>query len=154
MVREYERRLQVGQAIIVVVGIVFMILAVVVGPNPLFGEDEGYAGLTFQELQATNPRLADVILHTNVGLSSLAFGLGLLVVLLAWRGLSSGSRLAWYSILTLNLTFAAGVLAAHIPIYIKSTSYIHWVLPFTLAMVQLAGLAITAKPVFSMKPRE
>lgn len=147
--KAYERRLQVGRAIIVVVGILFMILAVVIGP--LFGEDAEFAGLTFEELQATNPRLADVVWHTNTGLSSLVVGVNLLVVLLAWRGLSSGSRLAWYSILILSLTFAVGVLAAHVPIYIRHPSYTHWVLPLTLAVVQLVGLAITVKPVFSTK---
>ena len=132
-----------------------MFVAVVAALNPLLGEEGEFVGLTFQELQATNPRLADNVWHLNVGVSSLAFGASLLVVLLAWRGLSGGSRLAWYSILFLNLTFAAAVVAAHVPIYIRyGSSFDHWFLPATLTLVQLVGLAVTAKPVFSRQQEE
>jgi len=127
-----------------------MIVAVVTALNPLLGEEGEFVGQTFRELQVTNPRLADMVWHLSVGVSSLAFGASLLVVLLAWRGLSSGSRLVWYSILILSITFPVGVVASHVPIYVRHwSSFDHWFLPFGLALVQLVGLAITAKPVFS-----
>ena len=140
-----DRRLQVGRALIIVMGISFMAVAVVAATNPLPME-EGYLGRSFGEIRATDPQLGNVIWHDYVAFGTLLFGVSFLIVYLAWRGLRRSSREAWLSILVLAVTILAFLVLAHVPI--GNTSFAHFGIPTILALLLISGLAVSAKPVF------
>lgn len=98
-----------------VLGVIFMIYSLVNATTPLLAEED-YGGTSFAGLQAANPRLANIIWHDHVGFGTVNFGISVLVVFLAWRGLSEGSMLAWYSLLILGLASLAWLLLAHLPV--------------------------------------
>ncbi len=140
------RALQVGRLIVIVIGIIFATIAVGVAVTPLPGE-EAYAGTTFAELQSSNPRIANIIWHDYVAFGILFLGVSVLIVLLAWQGLSPGSRLVWSSLVLLGITILAFLVLAHVPI--GHTDPLHFGLPLLLAVVLLIGLALSASSVFS-----
>ena len=141
-----DRRLQVGRALIIVMGILFMAIAVVAATNPLPGE-EGYLGRSFGEIRAADPQLGNVIWHDYVVFGTLLFGVSFLIVYLAWSELRRSSREAWLSILVLAVTILAFLVLAHVPI--GNTSFAHFGIPTILALFLILGLAVSAKPVFS-----
>ena len=149
MDRDSDKRLRVGRTIIMLTSVFMMVASVVVGLNPLPGEEAEFCRVTFQELESSDPRMAQMIWHLNTAVVTMVFGASVLVFLLAWRSLSNRSILAWYAILTLNLTFISAQLIAHLPIFIKHGMHFnHWFLPFSIILLQSGGLAITKKPVF------
>lgn len=141
--------LQAGWIIIFALGIVSMPLSVVIAATPMLGEEE-YAGISYRNLQATNPQLANIIWHDTVAFGTLLFGISLLSTILSWKGLSQGSSLAWYSLLILGVTFLAAFLLAHFPI--GNTSFQHIGLALVLQPIYYIGLAVSAKPVLSKRP--
>lgn len=141
-----DRRLRIGSLLVGLVGIVYAVLGIVTVRTPMRGE-EALAGMTFAELQATNPAVADTVWHLNAGIGAIVVGIGVLFAFLAWHGLANGSRLAWYSVAILAVTFVGAILVAHVPVGHPSVS--HWGPPLVATLVLLSGLAITAKPVFS-----
>lgn len=145
-----DRRLTIGWILIFVLGIFSMAYSVIVATTPLLGEEE-YVGTSFASLQATNPQIAKVIWHDTIAFGTIVFGGSLLVVVLAWKGLSKGSRLAWYSFLILGLTPLVALPLAHFPI--GNTSFVHIGPGFILLTISLIALAVSAKLVFSKSVR-
>lgn len=148
-------RLRVGWLTVLAIAVVFMIFSVIVVVTPLRGEEE-YTGTTFSDIRSSNPQLANVIWHYTAAIGTIAFGTNLLIALLAWKGLSKGSRVAWYSTLLVAVTFAVSLVVAHVPI--GHPSFEHWGPPVVLTAALLVGLAISAKPILSRSasqgPRE
>lgn len=143
-----NRSLLAGRTIIVAIGIIFVVFSIIVAITPLRGEED-YVGTSFADLQATNPRLANAVWHYTTGIGIILLGVNLLIVVLAWKGLSRGSSLAWYSILLLSLTFLVGLFMAHVPI--GHTSFAHIGIPSILTAIYFVGLAVSAKTVLSKK---
>lgn len=141
-----DRRLQAGWTIFAVLGLLAMALSVIFATMPMRGEEE-FAGTTYQELRAANPRLADVIWHDTVAFWVLSFGVSLLGFVLAWKGLSKGSALAWYGLLILGVTYVATILLAHVPV--GNTSVDHIGLAYVLIPVYVVALGLSARPVFA-----
>ena len=65
-----ERRLQVGRALIIVMGILFMAIGVFAATNPLPQEEE-YLGRSFGEIRAADPQLGNIIWHDYVAFGTL-----------------------------------------------------------------------------------
>lgn len=144
-------RLRVGWMIVFAVAVVSMAYSVVIAATPLLGEEE-FAGTTFAELQAANPRVANVVWHDTVAVGIVTFGAALVAALLAWKGLAKGSPIAWYSLFLLALTFLAALLLAHVPV--GNTGLLH-IGPGTLLLaIALVGLAIAAKPALAGRNAE
>ena len=141
-----DRRLQVAWITFAVLSVVSMAYSVVIATTPLLGEEE-FAGTSFAQLRVTNPRIADVIWHDTVAFGIVAFGVSFLGFVLAWKGLSRGSRLAWYSLLIIAVTYLGALLFAHVPI--GNTSPAHLGAAYVIFPTYLVALAISMKPVFS-----
>ena len=141
-----DGRLQVGRALIIVMGILFMAIGVVAATNPL-PQEEGYLGRSFGEIRAADPQLGNVVWHDYVAFGTLLFGVSFLIVYLAWSGLRRSSREAWLSISVLAVTILAFLVFAHVPI--GNTSFSHFGIATILALLLILGLAVSAKPVFS-----
>lgn len=136
----------IGRAIIIGVGIFSMFYSVYFALTPLQGE-EAYAGTTYSNLQATDPKLANILWHDGVALGSVSFAVSLLSVVLAWKGLPRAWGLAWNSLLILWAGFLAGLILAHFPIGNTSIGHIG---PVVIALsADALGLALTAGPLFS-----
>jgi len=137
--------LRAGWLIVFGIGIAFVGIALYITITPLPLEED-YAGTTFADLQRTNPRLANVIWHDYVAFGLLLLGVSALTVVLAWKGLSQGSHLAWYAILIIGVTIAVMLVLAHVPVGYDVT---HYGAALVLDAILLTGLAISAKPVFA-----
>jgi hypothetical protein len=144
-----QRGLAVGSGLIVAVAAVFVILATVNIVNPMRGE-ESLAGMSFAELEASNPALADTVWHLNTGVNAIVIGVGALTAFLAWTGLRRGSREAWYAIAIVAVTFAVAILVAHAPVGHPGVS--HWAPPLVVTAVLFLGLGISAKAIL-LSPR-
>lgn len=141
-----DKALRVGWITISAIGVVSMVYSVIIAATPLLGEAE-YVGTTFANLQVANSKIANIIWHDMVSFGSITFGASLLGVFLAWKGLTNGSRLAWYSLLILGVALLVALPVAHFPI--GNTSLVHIGPGFVLLAVYLVALAISAKAVFS-----
>lgn len=144
-----SRSLLAGQVVIIAIGIIFTIFSVRIVFTPMIGEEE-YVGISFKDLQATNPKLANSLWHYSTAIGIIVAGVNLLIAMLAWKGLSKGSTLArysWLSMLILSLTFAVALLLAHVPI--GHIGFAHVGIQSILTLLYLVGLGVSAKAVFS-----
>ena len=139
-------RLRVARTTFVVLGVAAMALGVVDATSPMYGLEE-FAGTSFAELQASDQKIADVLRHDAVEFGLIVSGLGFLIVVLAWRGPSRGSRLAWYALLILAATILTSAVFAHVPVGI--TSLAHLAEFYIVFPIYLTALALAAKPVFA-----
>src|SRR2546428_7192703 len=117
-----SKRFKLGRRILVASSIVSAIYSVVVASTPLLGE-EGYVGTSYVALQASTPKVANIIWHDTVGFGILLLGVSLLGIMLSWKGLITAPSLAWNSLLLLGLALLAALLLAHVPI--GNTSLTH-----------------------------
>jgi hypothetical protein len=143
-----DRRLTTGWILVFAVSVAFILFSVVGILNPLRGEEE-LTNITYEELEATNPGLADTIWHYNTGIWIIVDGVAVLMAALAFTQLRHGSRQAWFTILWLAIVFVASILAAHLPVGHPGVG--HWGPPVVLTGILIIGLWVASKPVLSAR---
>jgi hypothetical protein len=145
-----SKRFKLGRRILVATSIVSAIYSVVVASTPLLGE-EGYVGTSYVALQASNPKVANIIWHDTVGFGILLLGVSLLGIVLSWKGLITAPSLAWNSLLLLGLALLAALLLAHVPI--GNTSLTHVGPGIVLLSIYFVGIVLSATRAFLRWPK-